>query len=440
MGRIAIRAENLGKRYRLGQLEPYKTLRDAITRAARTAFRHPSSGHADRGGSSENPHPRGYIWALKDVSFEVEEGEALGIIGPNGAGKTTLLKVLSRITEPTEGQVELQGKVGSLLEVGTGFHPELTGKENAYFNGAVLGMTKREIDEKYEEIVHFCELEEFMETPVKRFSSGMQVRLAFAVAAHLEPEILLVDEVLAVGDAAFQKKCLGKMGDVTKEGRTVLFVSHNLGAIRGLCPRAIWLHKGRIRMDGDVQKVVSAYMTAVSGGFAEETAKPNELVEVRRVVLRNAQGESTLNFRTGADLVVEIHYRARVRIERPYFWIGIGDKYGSVIGANMLFDGHRPEAVEDDGVLTCVFKSLPLIPRQYMIRFGARARDGVTFIRESRDIAFFNVVGTMKDYGFEGEAADAISWDSAPVVIPYEWILPDGQVRPVSIKREGRGS
>ncbi|MDW8003074.1 MAG: ABC transporter ATP-binding protein, partial [Deltaproteobacteria bacterium] len=261
MSDVVIRVENLGKRYKLGPREPYKALRDVISHGAKSVYQKlsyifiPNRTHSFESQAKNNQ----YIWALKDVSFEVKKGEVVGIIGRNGAGKTTLLKILSRITEPTEGRVEIKGRVGSLLEVGTGFHPELTGRENIYLSGAILGMKKAEIDRKFDEIVSFAELEKFIDTPVKRYSSGMYVRLAFAVAAHLEPEILLVDEVLAVGDAAFQKKCLGKMGDVAKEGRTVLFVSHQMNSIRRLCKSCIWLDGGRVQMKDSVTKVVSAY-------------------------------------------------------------------------------------------------------------------------------------------------------------------------------------
>lgn len=239
----AVRIENLGKRYRIGQLERYRTLRESIQNAVRAPFRRLlERGNARLPDTSPGSHPNGEsIWALKDVCFEVKQGEVLGIIGRNGAGKSTLLKVLSRITEPTEGHVEIRGRVSSLLEVGTGFHPELTGRENVFLNGAILGMSRAEIKRKFDQIVAFSGVEKFLDTPVKRYSSGMSVRLAFAVAAHLEPDILVIDEVLAVGDAAFQKKCLGKMGDVAESGRTVLFVSHNMQAVNTLCSRVLLL-------------------------------------------------------------------------------------------------------------------------------------------------------------------------------------------------------
>ncbi len=257
MSDIAIRVEGLSKQYRIGKLERYKTLRDSLTDAVTAPFRRIRS---ILGGSREQTEsPSETIWALKDVSFEVPRGAVVGVIGRNGAGKSTLLKVLSRITEPTEGHVEIHGRIGSLLEVGTGFHPELTGRENIYLNGAILGMRKAEIMRKFDEIVAFAEVEKFIDTPVKHYSSGMYMRLAFAVAAHLEPEILIVDEVLAVGDAQFQKKCLGKMGDVAKEGRTVLFVSHNLTVIKNIAARSLLLRAGALVCDQETDGVIARY-------------------------------------------------------------------------------------------------------------------------------------------------------------------------------------
>jgi lipopolysaccharide transport system ATP-binding protein len=265
MSEIAIRALGLGKQYRIGQREPYQSLRESIMRGLAFPYRRLRPAFECTNG--QRSHGDSTIWALKDVSFEVKHGEVLGIIGRNGAGKSTLLKILSRVTEPTTGEVDLFGRVGSLLEVGTGFHPELTGRENIYLNGAILGMTRREIDRKFDEIVAFAEVEKFLEMPVKHYSSGMYMRLAFAVSAHLEPEILVVDEVLAVGDTAFQKKCLGKMGEVAKGGRTVLFVSHNLNAVEELCSRAIMLQDGRVvQQSEDVRAVVMSYLGGSSDG------------------------------------------------------------------------------------------------------------------------------------------------------------------------------
>jgi lipopolysaccharide transport system ATP-binding protein len=275
-----------------------------------------------RGNGAAHPAPGDEIWALDDVSFELRRGEVLGLIGANGAGKSTLLKLLSRITEPTEGRIVIQGRVGSLLEVGTGFHPELTGRENVYLNGTILGMRKSEIDRRFDEIVEFSGVARFLDTPVKRYSSGMQVRLAFAVAAHLEPEILLVDEVLAVGDAEFQQKCLGKMRDVTRAGRTVVFVSHNLAAVRSLCSRALVLEQGRLVFDGDTDGAVERYLGHVRG--ADKAVVEGADLELRlaksrlygdeplfrctRIAVLDEQGLPASSFRSDEDITVEVEY------------------------------------------------------------------------------------------------------------------------------------
>src|SRR5256886_17257401 len=251
-----IAAENVGKRYQIGtHSAAYSTLRESLTNAVLSL----------RKAGERSDRSKQKIWALRDVSFNVNPGEVVGIIGRNGAGKSTLLKILSRVTEPTTGRVKLFGRVGSLLEVGTGFHPELTGRENVFLNGSILGMSRKEILRRFDEIVAFAEVEQFIDTPVKRYSSGMYLRLAFAVAAHLEPEILVVDEVLAVGDVAFQKKCLGKMGDVAKEGRTVLFVSHHLQSIKTLCQRGVVLHQGQITYIGNQAEAIAQYLKSLSG-------------------------------------------------------------------------------------------------------------------------------------------------------------------------------
>lgn len=269
MSDIAIRGEKLGKRYRIGQRQPYLALRDVLAHAAKAplrTFRASVSKFSSNGGER--------IWALKDVSFEVREGEVVGIIGRNGAGKSTLLKILARVTKPTEGLAQIHGRMGSLLEVGTGFHPELTGRENVLLSGAILGMKKREIVRKFDEIVAFAEVEKFVDTPLKHYSTGMQMRLAFAVAAHLEPEVLLVDEVLAVGDASFQKKCLGKMGDVARDGRTILFVSHQLNQIRRLCDRVMWIDSSQMREIGPTAQVTSAYETVFTSATNGDRQRP----------------------------------------------------------------------------------------------------------------------------------------------------------------------
>jgi lipopolysaccharide transport system ATP-binding protein len=284
-----IRIENLGKRYRIGKKAEGSNGRRVITNLLQDTFGYLVS-------TLREPPPDEILWALKDVSFSIQQGEVVGIIGRNGAGKSTLLKILTRITRPTTGRALLRGRVGSLLEVGTGFHPELTGRENTYLNGAILGMKRREIEQKFDEIVDFSGIEKFIDTPVKRYSSGMYVRLAFAVAAHLEPEILLIDEVLAVGDASFQRKCLGKIDDVAKHGRTVLFVSHSMPAITRLCQRAVLLQNGQVALDGPAHQVVNAYIGSgqnLMGSYEwgpEGRAPGNEVVRLCAVRVRTQAG------------------------------------------------------------------------------------------------------------------------------------------------------
>jgi len=301
-------SEGLSKLYRLGTgAHMYGRLTESLSNGLKAPFRMVfRRGH-------EQPIEED-LWAVKDVSFEVEDGEAVGIIGRNGAGKTTLLKLLSRITEPTEGRAVLRGSVGSLLEVGTGFHPELTGRENVYLNGAIIGMTRSDINRRFNEIVEFSEMARFLDTPVKRYSSGMQVRLAFAVAAHLEPEILIVDEVLAVGDAAFQRKCLGKMGEVANEGRTVLFVSHNMSVVSRLCDRGLWMEGGRVAMQGPMEDVVREYLASGGGEAArydagDPAAAPgNDVIRLRGVRIRDGQGRAVSSLDARRPIFVEIEY------------------------------------------------------------------------------------------------------------------------------------
>ena len=319
MSKTAIRVTNLSKRYRISlgqQKRGYRTLRESISEKIS------SIAHRERVEKQD-------FWALKDINFEVKKGESLGIIGRNGAGKSTLLKILSRITKPTEGRAVLDGRVGSLLEVGTGFHAELTGRENVYLNGAILGMHRSEIERKFDEIIAFSEIEQFLDTPVKRYSSGMYVRLAFAVAAHLEPEILIVDEVLAVGDTEFQKKCLGKMGDVTSEGRTVLFVSHNMGAVKRLCSRAILLEKGSIQMIGETEKVIDYYLDTSSIGSNTTVDLPNSSGLGRTfgrgltLTIKDESGNPRNVFKIGEKWIVRLEFEVYKNIENFTASIGI---------------------------------------------------------------------------------------------------------------------
>jgi len=434
-----IRVENLGKLYQLGahQHGAYKTLRETITAAFAAPWK------SVRGNTVSNGHVRieqdeagapSSIWALQDVSFEVRPGEVVGIIGRNGAGKSTLLKLLSRITEPTRGRIELRGRVGSLLEVGTGFHPELTGRENIYLNGAILGMSREEIDRKFDEIVAFSEVEDFLNTPVKRYSSGMYVRLAFAVAAHLDPETLVVDEVLAVGDAGFQKKCLGKMGDVARHGRTILLVSHNMGAIRGLCTRCLWIDAGRLVDDGAPERVVARYIESVfAKGFGEVRSKTNPAspLHITGILLKDDQGNSTIEFRPGDSLTVEIHYAAARRIEQPHFWIGFESQYGPMFAANMLIDGHCPAYIEGEGVLSCRIEHLPLLPQTFTVTLGVRGKDCVTELIAGVEAGFFHVGGKMLEHGFHGHFAERVAAKASPMILPYVWNLPGGRTEKV---------
>jgi len=428
MANVAIEATGVSKRYTLGRRERYGSLRESLSTFVRGAFKRTAKG--------EGPDT---LWALKDVDFEIKERQAVGLIGRNGAGKSTLLKILSRITDPTEGQVVINGRVGSLLEVGTGFHPELSGRDNIYLNGALLGMKRSEIRQKFDEIVAFAEIDRFLDTSVKYYSSGMYMRLAFAVAAHLDPEILLVDEVLAVGDAAFQKKCLGKMNDVAQGGRTVVFVSHNMGAINALCTNAIWIDKGSIREQGGAQTVVQHYLESVREGFVIGGAKPDDKLVIDRVLLKNAAGEVTTTFRGDEPLLVEIHYTARVRIPNPHLIISIMGPYGDVFTAAMTFDNLTPDAIEGSGTIGCRFWPPLLLPQTYTIAIGARGGDGTSMLMASKyDAAFFTVVGLMSEYGMDAAGADAQVSATNGLVVPYEWHMPDGSVRKPRLLARGR--
>ncbi|MBN2046826.1 MAG: ATP-binding cassette domain-containing protein [Anaerolineaceae bacterium] len=358
MSDLAIRVEDIGKRYQLGsKIQAYQTLRDSLP------------GLFQRKNKEDNNVES--LWALRHVSFDIQQGQVIGIIGRNGAGKSTLLKILSRVTEPTEGYAEIHGRVGSLLEVGTGFHPELTGRENIFLNGAILGMKRKEIEGKLDEIVDFAEVEKFIDTPIKRYSSGMQMRLAFAVAAHLEPEILVVDEVLAVGDAEFQRKCLGKMQDVSQEGRTVLFVSHNMSAILRLTQEAIVINKGQMVKRAPTQEAVDYYL---SQGFAEEGVcywhedeVPDSSAPFCPISMRvmNVGAEPTDSIRSVEDVEVEVEYTLASAIKGLRVGIYLMSTQGEYIFTS--FDTDAPEVFETLGTREAgKYVSRCLIPRNLL--------------------------------------------------------------------------
>jgi ABC-type polysaccharide/polyol phosphate transport system ATPase subunit len=367
---VVIRAEGLGKKYVIGhqaERERYATLRDVVGRNLRNWGR--SAREMLRGAPIVAGDETEEFWALKDVNFEIKRGDVVGIIGRNGAGKSTLLKVLSRITEPTEGRVTIHGRVASLLEVGTGFHPELTGRENIYLNGAILGMMRTEIRRKFDEIVDFAGVERFLDTPVKRYSSGMYVRLAFAVAAHLEPEILIVDEVLAVGDAEFQKKCLGKMKDVAGQGRTVLFVSHNMAAIRALCDKAIYLESGTITDIGNIVDVIETYsywnasINAVNIGKREDRKGTGQAILSDLLISTHDGSVSVGDIVTIKFDIKKLQTDIRVR---PWFLFRSVNGYDSlmVMPIDVLF-----EVEEEIDKFECLFNCI-ISPGRYYVTAG----------------------------------------------------------------------
>ena len=369
MSDIAIRVERLSKQYKIG-VAAYRhdSLRDHLRDTVTSLFTRNGKGKADEG----------ILWALKDVSFEIKQGEVVGIIGRNGAGKSTLLKILSRITEPTSGRAKVYGRIASLLEVGTGFHAELTGRENIYLNGAILGMKKAEIDRKLDEIIAFAEIEKFMDTPVKRYSSGMYVRLAFAVAAHLEPEILIVDEVLAVGDAAFQKKCLGRMEDVAKTGRTVIFVSHNLGALLQLCPQAILLNEGRLVAAGASKEVSERYFSIMfPSDHAERQRpsverKPDDRLRFTDTYLRSREGHVTTTPIAGDPIDIIIEFESFEDLPHVRFMLTIfNQQMIAVTHCNVSAYGQSLYVSQGKGQVSCHIPRLPLPCGSYKIAIAA---------------------------------------------------------------------
>jgi lipopolysaccharide transport system ATP-binding protein len=406
MSNIAIKVQNLSKRYRIGLKEE---LSDTFTGKITSFIKSPINNFKRLQKLSKfgnNGEQEDIIWALKDVDFEVQHGEILGVIGANGAGKSTLLKVLAQITEPTTGRIEINGRVASLLEVGTGFHPELTGRENTYLNGTILGMTKREIDKKFDEIIDFSGIEKFVDTPVKRYSSGMRVRLAFSVAAFLEPEILLIDEVLAVGDAKFQKKCIGKMDDIAAHGRTVLFVSHRMSAVKSLCKRGILLNTGNLVYDGDVDKTISTYTSQEMGDFSK-TRKFNDvsnnisLMEISISKEEIISGESfdiKFKFKKGDNK----KYRGDITFH-------LTDEFG-----NVVFVAGTGKANQPFYLTSGVVKAVCTIPANLMNE-GMYSIYRLLFVRDKGSVPFetrncftFRILPKKQDFGWMGRREEGI--------------------------------
>lgn len=407
-----IEIENLSKCYRIGtNKEPYLSLRDEVAKFASRL----RPGVKNQGQSEQD------FWALDDVSFSVQEGEAVGIIGRNGAGKSTLLKILSQITPPTKGQITMRGRVASLLEVGTGFHPELTGRENIFLNGAILGMSRTEIRRKFDEIVAFAEVEKFLDTPVKRYSSGMYVRLAFAVAAHLEPEILVVDEVLAVGDAQFQKKCLGKMGEVAKGGRTVLFVSHNMAAVEALCSRCVLIHNGKLKSFGPTSTVMNDYIEGVYLGMAivpplqrKDRAGTGEVI-LEDICLIDGNGQALPAVQCGAVCNIAFHFKFETLPKPFHLSFTIRDSKGQFIARPSTYDlCFTANTIPKSGRLICSLPRLPLIPGNYRITTEIRVGGEVADYIEGASI--LEVVSG--DFFGTGRFSD-----HSPVLFDQKWVL-----------------
>lgn len=411
-----IKFEAVSKKYLLGSGQ--ESFREMLVRNTRRIFQ-----------PSLSNHHQNKIMALNDVSFEVNQGEVLGIIGTNGAGKTTTLKILSKVTVPTTGRVYTKGRVSSLIELGAGFHPDLTGVENIYLNGAIMGMDRREISSRFDEIVSFAELESFLDTPVKRYSSGMYARLGFAVAAHVNPDILLVDEVLSVGDEAFQLKCRDFIRSYIEEGHTSIFVSHNLYAIEQLCDRVIWLDKGMIRQMGDPGKVLREYLDEIDKKLIatnpiDETSYGNS-IKIRGMEILNENGEITSSLDQDKSMIIKILYEAPQRIEFPYFCIWISEAHSGspLFSANMLLDNHTIPFIEGVGVVSCRFNDLPLMPKAYNIWLEVYGKDRAHLLYKWNIVGGFRVLDSYQE-NVSGNLRGQVRFRRAhgAIKIPYEWI------------------
>ena len=416
-----MRLEGVWKCFRKG--ESVATLRDLL----------PNLGRRLLGRTPPRRESKELFWALQDITLSARPGETLGIIGPNGAGKTTILSLISHILRPNRGTIRVSGRVSTLLYQGALSHMDFTGRENIYLDGVIMGMKKNEIDQKLDAIVSFSGIDEsFLDTPMKRYSTGMNTRLAFSLAAHVDPDILLVDELLSVGDMGFQQKSFQKIYDLARSGRTVIFVSHYLGAVETFADRVLWIEKGRIRAEGAPRDVLNAYLDAYDATRLAEAQTGRRLrtedgsFEITRVVLKDGKSHEKSVFHYGDSLVVELQYKSTCRIEQPHFTLGITDGRGwNIFLASMLTDGMTPEAIQGEGVLQCVFEHLPLLPKVYEIWGSVRGKEGLGDIIDWQLFGAFRVEDEGEPTGSQVEAKARITHTraDAPCFVPYQWII-----------------
>ena len=411
-----IRFESVSKKYILGYGQ--EGFREMLSRSARMIFQPSSVQH------------RNNLMALNNVSFEVQQGEVLGIIGTNGAGKTTTLKILSKVTKPTSGKFFTKGRVSSLIELGAGFHPDLTGRENIYLNGAIMGMDRKEISKRFDQIVSFAEIESFLDTPVKRYSSGMYARLGFAVAAHVRPDILLVDEVLSVGDESFQMKCRDFIRSYIEDGHTSIFVSHNLYAIEQLCDRVVWLDKGQIRQMGDPGQVLRGYLDEIDKKLIianpkDDTASGN-YIKIHGLEIINEHGEVTNSLEQGKDMTVKIFYEAPQCVESPFFCIWVSEAQSGLplFSANMLLDNYNIPSIEGKGTITCRFNKVPLMPKAYNVWLEVYAKDRANLLYKWNVLGGFRVLDNYPEENSSNNQRGQVRFSRAhgAIKIPYDWI------------------
>jgi len=416
---VVIRAERLSKRYHL--LSGQKTVRELASSWAMHLLR-----RADRGDAADA------LWALRDVSFEVRRGEALGLVGPNGAGKTTILKLISGVTRPTAGSVSAHGRLSSLIELGAGFHPELSGRENVFLNGVILGLTRRQVAQRFDDIVAFAELKPFIDMPVKRYSSGMHARLGFAVAAHVDPDILLVDEIFAVGDASFQRKCYDYIHAFLKSGKTAIFVSHYMSVVEQLCSRVLWLDHGQMAMIGEPGHVLNAYLDSVDHRALASTSSGERAgAQLRVAGLRfaDSDGNERQTFRSGEDVVISIDYSVPSPLQRPHFVLAVADAQGGppLFLASMLVDGGAPACISGDGSIRCRLKAVPLMPRVYAVWGEVWAADRGRALLEWQRLGAFRIVEDATQQRHTDAGAIRHVRVDGPVRVPYEWQFGDAR-------------